>query len=86
MKEKFATNGIFICEYKIIVVLLHRISELPIMKYKDATCYIADIEDMTEKSYRTARRIMAKVRKHYGITGRAKPTIQQVQAYLVAIS
>ena len=56
------------------------------MKYKDAACYIADIEDMTERSYRTAQRIMAKVRKHYGIKGRSKPTIQQVQDYLVAIS
>ena len=55
------------------------------MKYKDATCYIVDIEEMTEKSYRTARRIMAKVRKHYGIVGREKPTIQQVQEYLVKV-
>ena len=64
---------------------MHRILKSSAMKYKDAACYIVDIEEMTEKSYRTARRIMAKVRQHYGIVGREKPTIQQVQDYLVKV-
>ena len=54
--------------------------------YRDPSCYIADIELMTGKSNRTAQRIMAKVRKYYGLTGRIKPTIAQVQAYLSKIT
>lgn len=52
------------------------------MKYRDPNCYIADIEEMIGKSNRTAQRVMAKIRKYYGITGRTKPTLDQVQAYL----
>ena len=53
--------------------------------YKDPTCYIADIENLTGVSTRTAQRIMRKVREHYGITGRVKPTINQVKEFLVQI-
>ena len=50
--------------------------------YRDPTCYIADIEEMTGKANRTARRIMKKARLHYGYTGREKLTIQQVKDFL----
>ena len=53
--------------------------------YRDPSCYIADIENLTGVSNRTAQRIMAKIRKYYGITGRIKPTIQQVKEYLVQV-
>lgn len=53
--------------------------------YRDPSCYIADIEVMAGVSYRTAQRILSKVRKYYGITGRKKPTIQQVQTYMLEI-
>ena len=53
--------------------------------YRDPSCYIADIEIMTGKSYRTARRIAAKARKFFGITGRRRLTIQQMQEYLIKI-
>lgn len=53
--------------------------------YKDPTCYIADIENLTGVSTRTAQRIMRKVREYYGITGRVKPTINQVKEFLVQI-
>ena len=53
--------------------------------YRDPMCYIADVEDMTNSSYRTARRIMAKAKAYYGVSARTKITIQQMKAYLVEI-
>ena len=53
------------------------------MIYRDPTCYVADIEQMTGKSYMTARRIMMRIRKHYGLSKRERPTIDQAKAYLV---
>ena len=50
--------------------------------YRDPSCYIADLEIMTGKSNRQARRYMAKIRKFYGLTARQKPTMQQVKEYL----
>ena len=55
------------------------------MKYRDPICYMADLEVMLDKSYSTARRVMARIRKYYGLKGREKPTIQQVESYLVKI-
>lgn len=54
--------------------------------YRDPHVYIADVEVMTGKSYRTCRRIMEDIRKYYGLAKREKPTMQQVKAYLVGIS
>jgi len=51
--------------------------------YRDPTCYVADIEQMTGVSYRTARRIMVKIRKHYGLGKREKPTIEMAKSFLV---
>ena len=54
------------------------------MKYRDPYCYIYDLVDMTGKSYRTAQRTMERIRKYYGISGRQKPTIEQVKSFLIA--
>ena len=43
--------------------------------------YISDIEAITGMSYRTARRIMAKIRERYQITGRKHPTMEQVREF-----
>ena len=51
--------------------------------YREPEAYIADIEVMTGKSYATAKRIMGKIRKHYGLTNRQKPTLIQVKDYLI---
>ena len=50
--------------------------------YRDPTCYVSDLEEMIGKSYTTAKRLMAKIRKHYHMSNREKPTIQQVKEYL----
>ena len=51
--------------------------------YRTPEAYIADIEVMTGKSYATAKRIMGKIKKFYGLTSRQKPTIVQVKEYLI---
>lgn len=51
--------------------------------YRTPFAYIADIEIITGASYRTAQRIMEQIRKHYNLSARAKPTIEQVKNYLV---
>ena len=43
--------------------------------------YVSDIEQMTGMSYRTARRILGRIRKRYGIAGRKHPTMEQVREY-----
>ena len=43
--------------------------------------YVSDIEQMTGMSYRTAQRIMKRVRDRFGIAGRKHPTIEQVREY-----
>ena len=50
--------------------------------YVNAACYIADVEVMTGVSYGTARRIMSRIRKYYGLSGRERPTVEMVQTYL----
>lgn len=52
--------------------------------YRDPTCYVADIEAMIGKSYATAQRVMVKIRKHYGLKKRERPTIQQAKDFLIA--
>ena len=57
--------------------------KLSCIMYRDPTCYVADIEQMTGASYRTAQRIMSKIRKHYGLGKREKPTIDMAKSFLV---
>lgn len=52
--------------------------------YRTPFAYIADIEILTGKSNRQAQRYMAEIKKHYGITGRKRPTMQQVKDYLIS--
>jgi len=54
-------------------------------RYRDPFAYISDIEVMTGKSFRTAQRIMAKIKEHYGIPSRKRPTLEQVKEYLVRV-
>ena len=51
--------------------------------YRTPYAYIADVEVLTGKSYGTARRIMADIKKHYNLSSRQKPTMEQVKNYLV---
>lgn len=53
--------------------------------YREPDAFVSDIEVMTGKSFRTAQRIMARIKKHYGIPSRKRPTIEQVKAYLVQV-
>lgn len=51
--------------------------------YRTPEAYVSDIEVMLDVSYMTARRIYAKIRNHYGIPNRKRPTIEQVKQYLI---
>lgn len=51
-------------------------------KYRNPNAYVIDIEMMANVSNRTARRIMGKIRKHFGIPGRQHPTMVQVREFL----
>lgn len=53
--------------------------------YRDPNCYLWDLEKMIGKSNSTAKRVMKRIRTYYGLTGRQRPTIQQVKEYLVQI-
>ncbi len=53
--------------------------------YRTPYAYIADVEILTGKSFRTAQRIMAEIKKYYNLKPRQKPTIEQVKNYLVAM-
>lgn len=53
--------------------------------YRDPTCYVADVEAMIGASYRTAQRVIAKARKHYGLRSREKMTLEQMRLYLEKI-
>ena len=55
-------------------------------KYREPEATIADVEILVSVSYRTARRIMDKIRKAYGIPKYHRPTIEQVKAYLIKIA
>lgn len=70
------------CGYKRKAVLLHRQSKNSKIMWRDPTCYVSDIEAMTGKSYRTAQRIMAKIRNHFQLKRFERPTIDQVEIYL----
>lgn len=50
--------------------------------YRDPTCYVSDLEEMIGKSYKTAQRLMVKIRKYYGMGKREKPTMDQVREFL----
>lgn len=54
------------------------------MTYRLPEAFVSDIEVMTGASYRTAQRIMAKIKQHYSIPPRKRPTLEQVKTYLVA--
>lgn len=60
---------------------MHRISKIITMIERSPEAYIVDIEMITGKSYRTARRIMAKIRMRYNIHGRKHPTMEQVREF-----
>lgn len=51
-------------------------------KYRNPNAYVSDIESMANVSYATARRIMGKIRKHFGIPGRQHPTMVQVREFM----
>lgn len=51
--------------------------------YRVPEAYIADLEIMTGKSYRTCQRMMRRIKQYYGIPSRKRPTIEQVKAYLI---
>ena len=53
--------------------------------YREPGAYIADIEVMTNKSYRTCRRIMQRIRIFYDLKPYERPTIEQVKNYLIEI-
>ena len=88
-KEQKTCNLLFFfgefCRYEKYVVLLHRISKTRIIMYRDPTAYVSDIEVLTGKSYSTAKRIMAKIRKYYGLSARQRVTIEQAKSFLVQI-
>jgi hypothetical protein len=71
------------CGYEKYVVLLHRISKTRMTMYRDPTAYVSDIEVLTGKSYSTAKRIMAKIRKFYGLSARQRVTIDQAKSFLI---
>lgn len=54
------------------------------MQYRTPEAYVSDIEAMLNVSYMTARRIYSKIRQHYGIKVRQRPTMEQVRNYLIA--
>lgn len=77
------TFAFFFCSYHGIVVPLQPKNENAM--YRDSAVYVADIEAMTGKSYRTCQRILKKIREHYHMTARQKPTMEQVKQYLIQI-
>ena len=86
-RDKISQNDVFCCGIQIKAVPLHRISKKCAMEtYRTPEAYISDIEILTGKSNRTAQRIMAQIRKEYGIDGRKRPTLLQVKSYLVKIA
>lgn len=59
--------------------------EIKSAMYRDPSVYVADIEVMTGKSYRTCQRILKKIREYYHLSKRQKPTIEQAKQYLTEI-
>ena len=51
--------------------------------YRTPFACIADIEVLTGASYRTAQRLMLAIRKHYNLSKRQKPTMDQVKSFLI---
>ena len=63
---------------------MQRLLKNTAMLYRDPTCYISDLENLTGKSYRTAQRIMGRIRSYYRLSKFERPTIEQAKAYLIA--
>ena len=82
---KFWKNAIYYCTDQKLAVPLQRKSKIHPVMLRTPECYIADIELLTGKSYRTAQRVLVKVRKHFGLSSRQRPTFEQVEQYLVHI-
>ena len=53
-------------------------------KYRNPIAYTVDVEVMANVTNATARRIMARIKKHFGIPGKQHPTIIQVKQFLQA--
>ena len=53
-------------------------------KYRNPIAYTVDVEVMAKVTNATARRIMQRIKKHYGIIGKQHPTIIQVKQFLQA--
>ena len=51
--------------------------------YRTPEAHVSDIAALLDVSYRTARRVYAKIRKHFGLANKQRPTMEQVKAYLV---
>ena len=54
------------------------------IQYRTPEAYVSDVEAMLNVSYMTARRIYSKIRQHYGIAVRHRPTMEQVKQYLIS--
>lgn len=52
-------------------------------RYRLNEAQVVDIQIMLNKSYRTSQRIMAKIKAHYGLKPRQRPTMDQVKSYFV---
>ena len=53
-------------------------------KYRNPIAYTVDVEVMANVTNATARRIMQRIKKHFGIPGKQHPTILQVKQFLQA--
>ena len=53
-------------------------------KYRNPIAYTVDVEVMANVTNATARRIMQRIKKHFGIPGKQHPTIIQVKQFLQA--
>lgn len=53
-------------------------------KYRNPIAYTVDVEVMANVSHATARRIMTRIKKYFGIPGKQHPTIIQVKQFLQA--
>ena len=53
-------------------------------KYRNPIAYTVDVEIMAKVTNATARRIMSRIKKHFGIPGKQHPTMVQVREFLRA--
>lgn len=66
---------------RIYVVILQRKNSLYVMAKYTPYATISDIEVMMNVSYRTATRLMARMKQDLGIEKWKRPTMDQVKAY-----